>query len=188
MLNIMDRLGRTLARCLLALLLLGAFMPAQGNISETITKSAMKRAMRSAEAKLVGKAIYRRLPAHVEKSFKDHVYSQRVLKQKLIAYRYHSPMNDKPRDMFVYVTTDKYASEKMLRERLALSPIDNARGKHITQVDVYHLPHNTLVSEGTVGPMSGYKGGGYQIVLENPPTAWIVDKISFKTWRASLGQ
>lgn len=184
----MRDLGRILAGCLFAISLLGTLLPAQANVSDTIAKSAMKRAARSAEAKLVGKAIYRRLPARIEMTFKDRVYSQRVLKERLVAYRYHSPLNEKPLDTYVYVTTEKYASEKALRERLAISPIDSARGRHITQVDIYHVPHNALISEGAVGPMNGYKGGGHQIVLENPPRAWISSSISFRDWRKGLGQ
>lgn len=183
----LNGLGHTLARCLLALLLLGTYIPAQGNISETIAKSAMKRAAQGAEAKLVGRAIYRKLPARIEATFEKRLYSQRVLKQDLIVHRYHSPLNVHP-DGYVFTTTDRYATEKVLRDRLAIPPIDNVKGAHITNVTTYRIPHNTLVSEGTVAPLQGYKGGGHQIVLENPPEAWIVKKQSFKTWREGIGQ
>jgi hypothetical protein len=183
----MNGFGHTLARGLLALFLLGTFIPAQGNVSETVAKSAMKRAARGAEAKLVGKAIYRKLPARIEATFDKRLYSQRVLKQDLLVHRYHSPLNAHP-DGYVFATTDKFASEKVLRDRLAIPPIDNVKGAHITEVTTYRIPHNTLISEGTVAPLQSYRGGGYQVVLVNPPEAWVVGKQSFKAWREGLGR
>lgn len=170
---------------LLLLLITASLGPAHAGVAQSIEKSALKRLERTAGARVVGKTVYRKLPAHVEASFHKRLYGQRVLKQDLIAYRYHSPLNPH-HDGYVFLTTDKYVSEKQLRDRLAI-PIDAwPEGQHITAVATYRIPHGTLISEGSVARKHVYKGGGYQIVVENPPDAWIIRDQSFRSWRAGL--
>lgn len=157
--------------------------PSRAGLAQSIEKSALQRVERAAGAHMVSKTIYRRLPAHIESTFHQRVYAQRVLKQDLIAYRYHSPLNPH-HGGYVFLTTEKYLSEKQLRDRLSIPPGSRPEGQHITNVTIYRISKNTLISEGTVAARFGYKGGGYQIVVENPPDAWIVRKQSFKSWRA----
>lgn len=177
-----------LSQCLLlALPLLVAMPPAQANLSEVAAKSAAKRMGQAVETRALGRAVYRRLPAAVEKTFLERRYAQRVLKEDLIVYRYHSPLNAKA-GRYVFATTDKYYSEKALRSRLAIPPTDNIKGRHITEVATYRIPRNTMISEGAVAPAFGFKGGGKQIVLESPPDAWLLGNQGFKTWKTAAGQ
>lgn len=176
------RLYRFAVWLLLSLTPVVVMYPAHAGIGSSIERSALKRLESTAAARVAGKAIYRKLPARIEASFERRVYAQRVLKKDLIAYRYHSPLNPH-HEGYVFLTTDKYVSEKLLRERLAIPKGARTEGQHITAVATYRVPHGTLISEGSVAANYGFKGGGYQIVVENPPDAWIVKNQSFKRWR-----
>ncbi|MBK4786287.1 MAG: hypothetical protein FT714_20520, partial [Pantoea sp. Pent] len=111
------------------------------------------------------------LPGRIAETFDKGVYKNRQLVRDETFYKYHGLDNRTGRKIS-WLTNEKYNSEQLLREKLA---IRHDWGVNITNVSEFKVPKGTWVSEGPAAAQgAGYPGLGYQSVVSNLPRTWVV--------------
>ncbi|MGP3591501.1 RHS repeat-associated core domain-containing protein [Vagococcus sp. WN89Y] len=111
------------------------------------------------------------LPGRIAETFDKGIYKNRQLKSNEVFYKYHGVDNRTGRKIS-WLTNEKYSSEQLLREKLA---IRHDWGVAITKMSEFNVPKGTWVSEGLAAAQGvGYPGLGYQAVVSNLPRSWII--------------
>jgi RHS repeat-associated protein len=97
------------------------------------------------------------LPGGIAETFGKSVYKNRQLKRDETFYKYHG-VNNRTGRKISWLTNEKYNSEEVLREKLA---IRHDWGVNITNVSEFRVPKGTWVSEGPAAAQgAGYPGMG----------------------------
>lgn len=111
------------------------------------------------------------LPDKIADTFKNGIYTNRILVNDAAFYKYHG-VDNRTGKKYSWLTNKRYASEVELRTDLA---IRSDWGVNITSVSEFKVPKGTWVSEGSAASQGeGYNGGGYQAVITNLPKSWVV--------------
>lgn len=111
------------------------------------------------------------LPPKIAATFTNSVYTNRKLLMRERYFKYHGE-NNRTGKKYTWVVNKKYATEKQLREELAIREDWNVEIKYISEFEV---PAGIWVSEGKAASQGiGYPGGEYQAVILNVPKTWIL--------------
>jgi hypothetical protein len=112
-----------------------------------------------------------KLPQNIANTFENGLYTNRRLVSNERFYRYHA-VNNRTGKKYSWFTNEKYPTEAVLREKLA---IKTEWGVEIEYVSEFNVPAGTWVCEGRAAAQGvGYPGGGYQAVITNTPNTWII--------------
>ena len=111
------------------------------------------------------------LPKGIAETFDKELYKNRQLTRDETFYKYHGLDNRTGRKIS-WLTNEKYESEQVLREKLA---IRHDWGVNITNVSEFNVPKGTWLSEGPAAAQgAGYPGLGYQAVVSNLTKTWVI--------------
>ncbi|WP_459474536.1 RHS repeat domain-containing protein, partial [Erwinia amylovora] len=114
------------------------------------------------------------LPGSIAETFDKGIYKNRQLYKSETFYKYHG-LNNRTGRKYSWLTNERYGSEEMLRQKLA---IRHDWGVVITKVSEFKVPQGTWISEGPAAAQgAGYPGLGYQAVVSNLPKSWIINTL-----------
>ncbi|ADP11312.1 Rhs-family protein [Erwinia sp. Ejp617] len=114
------------------------------------------------------------LPGSIAETFDKGIYKNRQLYKSETFYKYHG-LNNRTGRKYSWLTNERYGSEEMLRQKLA---IRHDWGVVITKVSEFKVPQGTWISEGPAAAQGvGYPGLGYQAVVSNLPKSWIINTL-----------